>query len=74
MMDIVDRLREVFQQRRHGRDGEYEPDFDLFDVAADEIERLRAVAHEAIDLGLKAQDRSIKTFREIKDTLNGSSI
>lgn len=42
MTDLVDTLRETFNRRRYGADGEYHPDFDLFDVAADEIERLRA--------------------------------
>ena len=39
--DIVEKLRETFQRRRYGGDSEYHPDFDLFDVAADEIEKLR---------------------------------
>lgn len=39
---LVNRLREVFQERRYGGDAEYHPDFDLFDAAADEIDRLRA--------------------------------
>ncbi len=41
MTDIVEKLREVFQNRRCGEGSEYHPDFDLFDVAADEIEKLR---------------------------------
>lgn len=42
MSDLVERLREVFHQRRYGPNAEYDPDFDLFDVAADKIELLRA--------------------------------
>ena len=38
---LIDRLREVFHARRYGDGAEYHPDFDLFDAAADEIERLR---------------------------------
>jgi hypothetical protein len=37
-----EKLREVFKRKRYGGTGDYDPDFDLFDVAADEIERLRA--------------------------------
>lgn len=33
-------LRDAFKRKRYGA-GEYEPDFDLFDAAADEIEGLR---------------------------------
>lgn len=36
---IVNLLRAAFQRKRYGR-GEYDPDFDLFDVAADRIETL----------------------------------
>ncbi len=39
MSDIVERLRDAFKRKRYGA-GEYDPDFDLFDAAADEIERL----------------------------------
>lgn len=46
MSDIVERLREVFQQRRYGEGAEYHPDFDLFDAAADEIERLREFSND----------------------------
>jgi hypothetical protein len=42
MIDIVEPLREAFQRRRYGEGSDYHPDFDLFDVAADEIVRLRA--------------------------------
>lgn len=41
MSDLVEKLRETFKTRRYGSAGEYHPDFDLFDAAADEIERLR---------------------------------
>lgn len=36
---IVNMLREAFRRKRYGL-GEYDPDFDLFDVAADRIEAL----------------------------------
>jgi hypothetical protein len=42
MTHLVERLREVFKERRYGAVAEYHPDFDLFDAAADEIERLQA--------------------------------
>jgi hypothetical protein len=43
MSDLVAKLRDAFQRKRYGNTpGDYDPDFDLFDVAADEIERLRA--------------------------------
>lgn len=39
--DLVRNLRAAFQRKRYGdAPPEYDPDFDLFDVAADEIERL----------------------------------
>ena len=41
MTDLVETLRETFKRRRYEGDAEYHPDFDLFDVAADEIEKLR---------------------------------
>lgn len=45
MSDLVQKLRDAFQRKRYGdTPGEYDPDFDLFDVAADEIERLRSLA------------------------------
>lgn len=40
-MITPEKLREAFKRHRYGG-GEYEPDYDLLDVAADEIERLRA--------------------------------
>jgi hypothetical protein len=46
MTHLVERLREVFKERRYGAGAEYHPDFDLFDVAADEIERLRTALEE----------------------------
>ncbi len=57
MTYVVERLREVFQRRRYGKGAEYDPDFDLFDVAADEIERLRSILRRCmgganvVDLG-----------------------
>jgi hypothetical protein len=39
--DLIKRLREVFHWRRYGPNAEYHPDFDLFDVSADMIERLQ---------------------------------
>lgn len=50
MSNIAERLREVFRRRRYGHGDDYDPDFDLFDVAADEIERLRAALGELADL------------------------
>ena len=43
MSDIVEQLRAAFQRKRYGGGDDYDPDFDLFDVAADEIERLAAI-------------------------------
>lgn len=37
--DLPTRLREAFQRKRYGGDGDYDPDFDLFEAAADEIGR-----------------------------------
>lgn len=42
---LVERLREAFKERRYGAGGEYHPDFDLFEAAADEIEKLRRALH-----------------------------
>lgn len=51
MADIVEKLRETFHRRRYGPGLEpYEPDYDLLDVAADEIERLRAAGQIAYDI------------------------
>lgn len=35
---LVTSLREAFQRNRYGGDADYNPDFDLFDAAADAIE------------------------------------
>jgi hypothetical protein len=43
MTDIIEPLRAAFQRKRYGGGDDYDPDYDLFDVAADEIERLRAL-------------------------------
>lgn len=40
--DLPAKLRDAFHRARHVGNGDYNPDGDLFDVAADEIERLRA--------------------------------
>lgn len=37
---LVIALREAFQRKRYGADADYDPDFDLFDAAADAIESL----------------------------------
>ncbi len=42
MTDLSGKLREAFQRKRYGSDGEYDPDFDLFDAAAEAIDRLEA--------------------------------
>jgi hypothetical protein len=38
MSDLLDKLREAFQRKRYGASADYDPDFDLFDAAADAIE------------------------------------
>lgn len=43
MDDLVAKLREAFQRKRYGA-GEYDPDFDLFDAAADALEQASAKA------------------------------
>lgn len=43
------KLRDAFERKRYGGAGEYDPDFDLFDAAATEIERLRAALAELIE-------------------------
>lgn len=65
MNDIVETLRETFERRRYGADAEYHPDFDLFDVAADEIQRLRAKIEAISQVAGKASIDGI-TFAQIK--------
>jgi hypothetical protein len=75
MTDLVERLREAFQRKRYGAGGDYDPDFDLFDVAADELERLTKqcdaahdyrVAMEHLDaqtiVGLRAEIERLRTL------------
>lgn len=45
-MDLANKLRDAFKRKRYGSEGEYDPDFDLFDAAADEIDRLNKVITE----------------------------
>lgn len=40
MTDLSEKLREAFKRKRYVAGDDYDPDFDLFDAAADEIERL----------------------------------
>lgn len=48
-MTTIDKLRDTFQRRRYGgTPGDYDPDIDLLDVAADEIERLTAERDAAL--------------------------
>lgn len=46
-----EKLREAFKRKRYGGGNDYDPDFDLFDVAADELERLRAALEPFTRLG-----------------------
>ena len=46
MNSLVENLRDAFKRKRYGS-GEYDPDFDLFDAAADKIELLLEVLEEA---------------------------
>lgn len=52
MIDLIERLRDAFQRARYGGGGDYNPDGDLYDAAADRIEALEAklaVAREALN-------------------------
>lgn len=48
VVHICNQLRAAFQRKRYGS-GEYDPDFDLFDVAADRIEGLLNAISQAYD-------------------------
>ena len=56
--ELPAKLREAFERKRYGI-GEYDPDFDLLDAAADEIERLNNAAEAQKDISgmLRAQLR-----------------
>lgn len=66
MTDIVESLRDTFKLRRYGAGSEYHPDFDLFDVAADEIERLRATIEQLRSVAGAVSLESGLTFGAIK--------
>ncbi len=78
MSDIAERLRETFQKRRYGTEGGYDPDFDLLDVAADEIERLRTTIAQlravagAVSVEGHSYDDIRKDLRMGKDFPNAS--
>ena len=42
-------LREAFKRKRYGGGNDYDPDFDMFDAAADEIDRLRAALAACVE-------------------------
>ena len=59
MSDLIERLRDAFQRARYGGGGDYNPDGDLYDAAADRIEALEAklaVAREALGRVVDALD------------------
>lgn len=48
MTDLTQKLRAAFQKFRYGEGlGDYHPELDLLDVAADEIERLKSIIRDA---------------------------
>ena len=67
-----EKLRDAFKRKRYGN-GEYDPDFDLFDVAADEIERLREVRDGLANMAdaLLAKDAEIERLRAALEEIAG---
>lgn len=70
MSDLVQKLRDTFKQRRYGNENSYHPDFDLFDVAADEIESLRAQLASLRQVAGAVSLESGLTFDAIKSVMS----
>ena len=71
---LCERLEEAFERARYGGDGPYNPDGDLFDVAADALASLSAQLGEARELLARWQtwacgQRGASPFQDVRDFL-----
>lgn len=66
MTDLPEKLREAFKRKRYGA-GEYDPDFDLFDAAADGIEGLRREILRCDDACYERDKELAQVARERED-------
>lgn len=68
---LAERLREAFKRKRYGA-GSYDPDFDLFDVAADTLDSLESylLAVKAMEQREESSHRIIKKIDAALSILN----